>query len=218
MVVAPIECLLRPGNQVPLDQVVRRERHVEVGFDDHGRSAKAAWRHADDGVAPSVENRRAAEKVFGEAGSRPLRVARDGHRGWRSRPLLFGSEGPSARQRHAERVEVVRRHDIDHRPAGRLALGDAGHRQVVCREMGEGPARGAQVLEIRIGEGTRAARRRPLQAVQADNRAGCARGQARPQQQAVDQREDAGIDADAECQHQDRGRGEPAMARRAREN
>ena len=132
-------------------------------------------------------------------------VPDDGDRNARRGTLFLEREGAAGGQRHAERVEVVRRHDLDERLPRRVAVGHADHREGMRRQRVEHVVAVADVDVVGVGEAAvRGLRLGAVVAVEADQLIGLA-GQ-RADQQGVDQREHRAVGADPERQHEDRRR------------
>ena len=112
---------------------------------------------------------------------------------------------------HAEGLEVVGADDVDQRLARGVVLGDAAERDVVRGEMRERAAGLAHVDEAGIRERAIAALGRAVLAEEADDLTRRIGAGQRPDHQAVDDAEDAGVDADAERQDADGGEREARM-------
>ena len=126
-------------------------------------------------------------------------------RAGRARTLFVEREVAAVDRPHAERLEVAGADDVDHRLAGGVVLGHAAERDVVCGEVRERARRRSRTsIESRIREGAIAALGRAVLAEEADHLTRRVGAGERPNHQAVDDAEDAGVDADAERQHPDR--------------
>ena len=199
------------GVEVALDRIVHAERHEILGAHDRGGAGEVLRGHADNGEVLAVDADGLLEDVAIESRSLPELVA-DDHRARRgARAFLVDREVAAVDRPHAERLEVAGRDDVDHRLAGGVVLGDAGERDVVRGEVRERSARVAHVDKAGIGEGAIAALGRAVLAEHADDFTRRVSAGERPDHQAVDDAEDAGVDADAERQHADGGQREAGM-------
>ena len=137
--------------------------------DERRRAAEVLRSDADDAVVATVDADHAPEDVGVESVPFPVGVTGDDRGRLADRPLFLAREDAPARQADAERLEVLRRYDVDERPAGRLALCDAGEGEVVGRHAGKRPHRITDVGEVRIRKGPIRVGQRPVGAVEPDD-------------------------------------------------
>ena len=187
------------------------DRQVILGAQDGCGAGEVLRGHADNGEVLPVDADGLREDVAIESRSLPDLIAGDHRARRRARAFLVHRKVAAVDRLHAERLEEARGDDVDRRLTGRVVLGDAGDDDRVTREVRERSARVSQIGKAWIGEGAIAALGRTVFAEHADDftrRVGPGEG---PDHQAVDDAEDAGVDADAERQDAHGGQGEAGM-------
>jgi hypothetical protein len=159
-------------------------------------------------AADSANAHHPAERVRIAAELLPERIADDRHPRPGAEPFLFGGESTSVRRRRAEDLEVVRGHGGGQRAARPAADIQTDERRVGGREVGKDATRGfLHIAVVRVGERPAPARRRRAPAVHLPHVIDTF--VQRPHQQAVDETEHAGVDAEAEGERDDGGQREP---------
>ena len=170
------------------------------GETNANRAGEPSRRHADDSEVGAVDADDAAEKRGIEVAPLPDRVRRDCDRRAGAGALLGGGEGSAGGERHAERFEVVRRDDGRKRLAGEVAVADADRREAVRHQAVEDAAPIAQVDVGGIREVGELGLLDPIAIEDGEERVDASL--AGPQDQRVDQREDGGVGADAQREHE----------------
>ena len=113
------------------DGVVAAEREPPLRRHERHRAAEPARRDADHCERAPVRADRAADEAGRQVVAPPHRVRRDRHRRARARTLLVHGERAAGGEPHAERLEVVRRHDRRECLRRRVALANADGRERV---------------------------------------------------------------------------------------
>jgi hypothetical protein len=198
-----VGAIVEPGvlvrEDVVVDPVVHPQREPHLRRDQRHGAGEAARHDADDGEVDRVDLDGLAQQVGAV-------LADDGDRDVGARALLLRGERPAGRQPDAERVEEVRRHDVDERLARAVAAGDADHREVVRHQAVEDVIVVADVDVLGIGEGTVGVGAGVVVREDADELVGMPRQ--RLEQQRVDDREHRAVGADPQRQDGDSDRSE----------
>ena len=201
------------GVKVACDRIVHRNRHVILGAQDCCGAGEVLRGNADNGEVLPVDSYGFLEDAAIESRSLPDLEA-DDHRARRcARAFLFHREVAAVDRLHAECLEEAGGDDVDRRLTGGVVLGDAGESDSVPGEVRERSARVSHIANARIGEGAIVALGRTVLAEHADDLTRRIGPGERPNHQAVDDAEDAGVDADAERQDADGGDGEARVLR-----
>ena len=178
-------------------RVVGTQRHPEVAGERLHDPGEPFPCHADDRERPVVDRQRAADDVRGRAKPFPPEGMREDHDRRRLGTIVGRRQDAATRRGHSEEREIVSTGDLAEPMLG-LAVDPKPDRHHL--KSGEPLQRGVAIPVVEIQA---VARVRPPPAVDADDSARIA-GVNRLQEERVHEREDGGVGADAECQHEDR--------------
>ncbi len=202
---AILEALATVAKLIGNNRVVDTERQIHIGRHQRHRSCKALGRDPNDREVSGVDADRLPDECRIELRLLPCGIRRNGDGKIGTGTFFLGGEGASGCQPDAERVEVVRRNQRGQCPPGFVSGHRADHREGMRHQAVEHVALIANLCVVRIGEGTKRVRLRPIVTVGADKLAGAARE--RPQEQLVDDAEDRGVGTNANGENEDRKEG-----------
>ena len=199
------------AHEIVFDELVRADWHPDLGGCQGGRSSEAARRDPDDRERAAVDADRPAQETDVAAVTLPVRVADDGDSGSASGALLLFGERAAGQQVNAERGEVVPSHRRAERAARGVGLPDADKRHREPHDAAETAVVVPNVDVARVRESAIPIGPGVVVAVDPDDLARALAARQRSEEERVDQREDRGVRADAQGEHQDGRQREPRV-------
>ena len=200
-----------------LERTLHRERRPERRCDGL-RTVESGFCNADDRHETAVQRRAASDdRRIGSKRGSPKAVADHGHRARARRFAILGEKRAAQSRRLFEHVEIVARGELSPDLPGLLTGQCRLQERLICRQAGEHVILAAICFVFSGRKKTRrfvdAARELAMNVlIHAEQTLGAGRRQWL-QRDSVENRENPGVDADAECDGRDRNRREAGVLR-----